>query len=59
MTEMHINASRVDAVLHAQRFAGGDALFQFLAQFAKRFDLVGAAADQFELFVDGLHARSS
>ena len=55
MAEMNVDAGRVDAVLDAQRLAGFDAALQFFEQFVLRHDLLGAAADQGQLFLDGFH----
>ena len=59
MAEMDVDAGRVDAVLDAQRLAGLDAAFELAAQVGLRRDLLGAAADQFELFIDGFHGECS
>ena len=59
MAEMDVDAGGVDAVLDAQRLAGLDAAFELAAQVGFRRDLLGAAADQFQLFIDGLHGARS
>src|SRR5262249_47448413 len=55
MAQVHIDTSRIDAVLHPQWLAGLHAALEFLPQLVFRHDLLGPAADKSELFVDGFH----
>ena len=57
MAQVNVDAGRIDAVLDAQRLAGLDAAFELLAQLRFRHDLLDAAADQCELFVNGFHVQ--
>ena len=59
VAEMNVDAGRVDAVLDAQRLAGLDAAVELLAQLVLGDDLLDAAADQGELFIDGFHDTPS
>jgi hypothetical protein len=52
---MHIDARWIDTIFHAQRAAGLYASLQLLSKLIFRHDLLGAAADDSELFVDGFH----
>ena len=55
VAEVDVDAGRVDAVLDAQRLAGLDAALQLLPQLGLGHDLLDAAADQGQLFIDGFH----
>src|SRR5262249_1924516 len=59
MAEVDFKAGRVDAVLDPQRLAGRDAPLQLFAQLVQRHDLLGAAPDQGELFLNGFHGFPS
>ena len=58
MSEMHVDAGRIDAVLHAQRLAGGDAALQLLAQIGEWLDLLGSPANELDLFINGLQLHA-
>ncbi len=58
VAEVNVDAGGVDAVLDAQRLAGLDAALEFLDQLVFGRDLLGAPADEGELFGDGFHERT-
>jgi hypothetical protein len=58
VAEVDVDASGVDAVLDAERLAGLGAALELTPQLVLGHDLLDAAADQGELFLDGEHRRS-
>src|SRR5262249_36100185 len=55
--QVDVDAGRVDAILDAERLAGGDAALKFRPQRVFGFDLLDAAADQGELLLDAFHSK--
>ena len=55
MAEVNINPRWINAILDAERLAGLYAALQFLAQLGLRNNLVNAAANHGDLFVNGFH----
>jgi hypothetical protein len=49
---VYVEAGRVDAVLDAQRLAGGVAAFELLPEFGRGLDLRRPAEDDRELLLD-------